>query len=206
MTLSKSKKSKKSKSKSRSRKHRRYSDESDSTDSEEEDRRRRRRREKRRKEADRYSDQDESHKPERRRRETTEPETDSEEERDQRRRRKVSRSKSRLAMSPSGKGKETDWIEKDAEGVVGRGASASVVPDIESDDDGDLVGPQLPVEPKERAKRLAYVFSTLIFLLEDQKLNFQVQGHVTRRSRSHGRLCRFRTTYSPTRRDRSRRK
>jgi hypothetical protein len=155
MALSKTKKKSK-KSKSKLKKHRRYSDESDSTDSEE-DRRRRRRREKRRRQADKYSDEEGSiRKASRRRRETTEPETDSEDERDRRRRTRVSRSKSRSALSPaSGKEKEKDWIEKDAEGVVGQIAAA--IPEIESDDDDDLVGPQLPSEHKDRARRQAYV-------------------------------------------------
>ena len=130
-------KAKKKSKKSKSKRHRRYSDESDSTDSEAEERRRRKRRERRRKE---YSDEERG------------KSDDSEDDRERRKRRTKSRSKSALSPAPG----KTDWIEKEKSGV----ATTTITADIQSDsDDGEMVGPSLPAEYKDKARKQAYVVS-----------------------------------------------
>jgi len=134
-------KPKKRSKKSKSKRHRRYSDESDSTDSEADERRRRKRREKRRKE---YSDEERA------------KSDDSEDDRERRKRRTKSRSKSAISPAPG----KTDWIEKEKSGA----ASTTITAEIQSDsDDGEMVGPSLPAEYKDKARKQAYVIPTSHF-------------------------------------------
>jgi hypothetical protein len=67
--------------------------------------------------------------------------------------------KSKSVLSPPHRlsKKDKDWVEKDQDGVPAISRDQQAIGDIESDDDGDLVGPQLPVEHKDKARRQAYV-------------------------------------------------
>lgn len=68
---------------------------------------------------------------------------------DKRRRRRKSKSKSRSAISPAPE-KNDDWKEKSS--TVG----PTITADVQSDsDDGEMVGPSLPAEHKDKAKRQA---------------------------------------------------
>jgi hypothetical protein len=115
----------------------------------------------------------------RERRRESEPNSDSEGEQEKRSRhssRSKSKSKSRSVLSPA-PGKK-DWIEKEKAGVASQAAMVDI--ESESDDDGDMVGPSLPAEHKDKARRQAYVISIL------PQLIIQIQRHVTRRSSGHG--------------------
>jgi hypothetical protein len=160
-------KSKKKSKKSKSKRHRRYSDESDSTDSEEEERRRRRRREKRKKD---YPDDERERGKSRR-----SGSVNSDDERERRRRRQKSKSKSVLSPAPAA-GKKDDWIEKEKSGAV----NTTVTADIASDsDDGDMVGPTLPAEHKDKARRQAYV-PLLSHSIVLNSTNIQIQRYDAR--------------------------